>query len=76
MCRGHRRVQSDPEWYQPSSLSGLAEIIASHRDSKLKLVAGSTGRGQTMPEGLLTPINMEHCGYPDSNISPQYIMHR
>ena len=45
LCRGYKRVESDPQWYCPTSLSELTALIGSNSSSNIKLVAGDTGRG-------------------------------
>ena len=51
VCRGGvcgsglERAESGPQWFRPTSLAELAEVIAAKQDSRVKLVAGDTGRG-------------------------------
>ena len=52
-CRGRKlcseaRLESSetgPQWYRPSSLTELFEILGNNPESKIKLLAGDTGRG-------------------------------
>ena len=45
LCQGYRRVDSDPQWYRPTSLSELTALVTINSSSNIKLVAGDTGRG-------------------------------
>ena len=39
---------SDPAWYSPTSIAQLAALFAANSDSKFKLIAGDTGRGESI----------------------------
>ena len=44
-CCGRVREESDPQWYSPSSMEELSVIYNANLSSKIKLLAGDTGRG-------------------------------
>ena len=48
LCSGLTASATDPEWFDPASLTELASIFgdASKNNEKIKLVCGDTGRGQ------------------------------
>jgi xanthine dehydrogenase iron-sulfur cluster and FAD-binding subunit A len=46
-CHVRQRVESDPQWYTPTSLEELAALYAANPNNKIKLIAGDTGRGIT-----------------------------
>ena len=54
LCKGQcckqvrGRAESDPLWYRPSSLEELAALYNANSDKKIKLIAGDTGRGESI----------------------------
>ena len=52
LCKGQCcvrvRVESDPQWYAPSSMEELSAIYNANVDSKIKLLTGDTGRGMLL----------------------------
>ena len=42
----YSRDISDPVWYQPNELSQVFDIISTHPNENVKLIAGNTGRGE------------------------------
>ena len=55
LCAGHRReAESGPQWFRPTSLNELAGVIGGiSSDSKVKLVAGDTGRGMLVHKYMI-----------------------
>ena len=53
-CRGRQLCgkarleasETDPQWYRPSSLTELFEILGNNPERRIKLLAGDTGRGR------------------------------
>ena len=44
-CCVRQRVESDPQWYTPTSLEELAALYTAKPNSKIKLITGDTGQG-------------------------------
>ena len=51
-CQMYRRLESDPDWYSPTSMAQVAALFAAHTDTTFRFVAGDTGKGEGtfMPE--------------------------
>lgn len=45
-CQVYRRLESDPDWYSPTSMAQVAALFAAHTDSTFRFVAGDTGKGE------------------------------
>lgn len=47
---GSWELVGSPSWYTPTTISDLFSIISGNPGSTITLVAGDTGRGQTLPQ--------------------------
>ena len=54
-CPAYPRVDGDPVWYSPASLSAVMEILATH--DNVKLITGDTGRG----DYTVIVVVLDHC---------------
>lgn len=49
----YRQLESDPDWYCPTSMAQVAALFSANPDTSFRFVAGDTGKGITTTRTII-----------------------